>query len=188
MSALNNKPPFAKIYFGILSLVILASLALGIYNYLNPTKIAYVRSQELVYGYKGTQEAKAKFDIKKESLQANIDTLQRAFKKSIDQYNIEYRKLTADEKKQRESLLNQKEQQLLQYKQAVEKKAKEEDDKMMQAVLNQVNSYVEEYGKKHHYDIIFGTTLSGSVLYGKDKLDITDQLLEALNNHYKGAE
>jgi outer membrane protein len=56
----------------------------------------------------------------------------------------------------------------------------------MQEVLNQVNSYVKEYAKKHNYDIVYGTTMDGNILYGKEQYDITDDVLEYLNKQYRG--
>jgi outer membrane protein len=44
---------------------------------------------------------------------------------------------------------------------------------------------VEEYGKENGYDLILGTTTSGNILYGTEKKDITEQVLNALNNAYE---
>ena len=56
---------------------------------------------------------------------------------------------------------------------------------MMEGVLNQVNSFVQDYGRKKGYDVIFGTTLSGNILYGKEVIDITNEVVEGLNQTYK---
>jgi hypothetical protein len=34
----------------------------------------------------------------------------------------------------------------------------------MQGVFDKVNVYLNEYGKKHHYTIIFGTMSGGNIL------------------------
>jgi outer membrane protein len=83
-------------------------------------------------------------------------------------------------------MLGQQQQQFLQYQQAIDEKIQEEDSKMMQEVLNQVNSFVESYALQNDYDLILGTTMSGNVLFGDKSLDITDALLAELNSHYKG--
>ncbi|MEM7549575.1 MAG: OmpH family outer membrane protein [Bacteroidota bacterium] len=149
-------------------------------------KIAYVKSQDLIYAYEGTLEAQQKFNKEKEVWLANVDTLEVNFNRAVNQFNNEYQSMNAKVRAQRSNFLDIQQQQLIDYKSAIDEKIKAEDQKMMQAVLNQVNSFIKRYGKEEGYDVILGTTLSGSVLYGNDKLDITDELLIALNKNYRG--
>ena len=149
-------------------------------------KVAYVRSHDLIYDYEGTKEAMAKFDDKKMSWQANVDTLKQDFQRSIATYNRDYEKLSVSERRQREEMLNSQQQQLEMYSQAIDGRIREEDRKMMEAVLNQVNSFIEDYAEVEGYDIILGTTQDGSILYGKEHLDITEQVLKELNKRYRG--
>jgi len=67
-------------------------------------------------------------------------------------------------------------------------KEKKDETEMTQSVLNQVNSFVEQYGKEKGYDIVFGTTNSGNLLYAKESMDITKEVLEALNANYSSGE
>jgi len=149
-------------------------------------KIAYVRSTELVYGYLGMQEAHNKYQEKAQIWQANIDTLQNDYNRAVGQYTREASHLSEVEKRHREKMLLNQQENLMSYSRAVNDKANEEDDKITEGVLNQVNSFVEGYGKDHGYDIILGTTLSGNLLYGKETIDITEEVLEALNKTYAG--
>lgn len=167
--------------------MILAAFAIMFYNHFQKhPKIAYVRSQELVYGYDGTKEAMSQFNNKKQKLLANADTLKAEFQRDFANYKREYPTLSKMEIKKYESKLARKEKQVKNYSEAINKKIKSNDDEMMQAVLNQINSYAKEYGKQHGYTLILGTTLSGNVLYGEDAIDITDDLLTEINKKYHG--
>jgi outer membrane protein len=55
---------------------------------------------------------------------------------------------------------------------------------MTEGVLNQVNSFIEEYSKNKGYDLVIGTTTSGNLLYAREYMDITDEVLKALNENY----
>lgn len=149
-------------------------------------KIRYVRSYELVYGYLGMQEAQRELEEKSRVWKANIDTLQQDYRLSLGNYTANAASLSANEKTEQEKLLMQQQQNLLSYSQAMDAKAKEEDEKVTEGVLNQINSFVMEYGKENGYEIILGTTLSGSLLYGDETIDITEEVLDALNRNYKG--
>ena len=51
--------------------------------------------------------------------------------------------------------------------------------------MSQINSFVKQYAEQEGYDIILGTTQSGSLLYANNALDITEEIVEALNQYYK---
>lgn len=149
-------------------------------------KIGYVRSVELIYGYDGTKAAQAKFTKQKEAWQANLDTLKAEFNRSLAAFNEGQAKMSKAELKRQRQLLASQESQLQQYAQAITEQSEKQDSEVMQSVLNQINSFTEAYGKAQGYDFILGTSSDGNVLYGKGSLDITEELLEALNKQYHG--
>lgn len=173
---------------GIAITGLLLSCFLLVDKYVGSKKIAYVRSTELVYGYMGMKEAGNKFKENTQMWQANIDTLQRDYQTTLSRFTSEAPRLSENERAERENYLTQQQQSLMNYTQAINTKMLEEDKKMTEGVLNQVNSFIEQYGKDHGYEIILGTTLSGSLLYGDNAIDITDEVLSALNNNYEGNE
>ena len=80
-----------------------------------------------------------------------------------------------------------REQEIERYKAEIEKQAAESEEKMMIAILNQINSFIEVYGDKHNYDIIMGATNQGNILYAKEShTDITEEVLKSLNEQYAG--
>lgn len=148
-------------------------------------KLAYVRSSELVSKYKGMQEASALYKEKMAKWQANIDTLEVDYQRSVGKYNLEFSKLSATSRKESQESLQKQRQNIQQYVKTLDEKAREEDEKMTVGVINQINSFVESYGKDNGYDFIFGTTQDGNILYGSKGKDITEDIITALNNSYK---
>ncbi|UII30384.1 OmpH family outer membrane protein [Fulvivirga ulvae] len=175
-----------KSIYWLLILILAALSAWSLFLSYQSPKIAYVRSQELIFNYSGTKEARVDYENKKAVWMANVDTLRMDFQRAVNSYNNDYKILTPSERQEKEAYLDRQKSQLDQYTLTIEEKSREEDQKMMQAVLNQVNSFVEEYAKTNNYDVILGTTASGSVLYGDESLDITEDLLKALNENYEG--
>ncbi|MEO1053053.1 MAG: OmpH family outer membrane protein [Bacteroidota bacterium] len=173
-------------WYYVLGIVVVLIIGTGSIYSFQKSKIAYVRSHDLIYAYDGTKEAMTAFNDKKSQWQANVDTLRTSFQRAVDMYNKEYPKLSLQEKQLRETGLQRQQQQWESYALAIEQKIEEEDDKMMQAILNQVNSSIKAYGEQNGYDVILGTTTSGSVLYGRESMDITDELIKVLNRQYQG--
>jgi outer membrane protein len=175
-----------NITLGIAIVGLFSSAFLLLDKYTSGKRIAYVRSSELVYGYLGMKDAHSKYEIQTGAWQANIDTLKAEYQNDLNAFTSELERLSNPEKTSREKILKEKQQSLIGYAQSIDKKAQEEDKKMTDGVLNQINSFVSDYGKDKGYDIILGTTESGSLMYGNDGIDITKEVLESLNRSYKG--
>ena len=174
-----------KLLLLLIVLTFAASLGLFAWNRASVPRIAYVRSAELVSSYTGMKEARSLYQEKMNKWKSNIDTLQKDYQQAINKYNMEAASLSAREKQERETYLRKQEDNLRQYAGTLEQKAAEEDQKMTEGVLNQINSYVKEYGEKQGYDLILGITRDGNILYGKEAIDITEEALKGLNESYK---
>lgn len=174
------------IVFGLVISLFSIAISIGASNMFFQKKIAFVRSQDLIFKYEGTKEAMAKFNDQKETWQANVDTLKVDFQRAVLNYNKTYEGLSAQERQLREKDLSGREIQLQNYATSVDTKIKKADEEMMQEVLDQINVFIKEYSVEKGYDVVLGSTVSGNVLYGEETLDITEELLEALNKHYKG--
>jgi outer membrane protein len=81
--------------------------------------------------------------------------------------------------------LQNKQQQINGYQEAIQKKIQEEDKKVTQTVINDINDYVKEYGKKHGYKIIFGASGGGNIMYAAESTDLTEVVLNGLNAEYE---
>jgi outer membrane protein len=175
-----------RIVLIIVAVLTIASLGFNLYLYTSRPKLAYVRSHDLIEKYAGTVDARADFERKKSAMVANVDSLKALFERARVEYMNRAGSMSQAQRSERENSLTLQHNQLQQYNAAIDSKIDEEDNKMMGAVLNQINSFVEDYAQKNDLDVIMGTTLAGSLLYGEKSLDITDQLLVELNNKYKG--
>ncbi|KAB2859616.1 MAG: OmpH family outer membrane protein [Flavobacteriales bacterium] len=169
-----------------LTVFVAINLVMNIIDRKTNKKIAYVRSQDLVYAYTGMKEMQLKFQDQSKTWEANLDTLKMDFQRAVAQYQNDAAKLTAQERLTRENMLDMQQKNVYKYAESIAAKSKEEEEKMLGGVLNQVNSFVEKYGKKNGYDLILGTTSSGSILYGEEAIDITQELIEEINIDYEG--
>lgn len=174
-----NKP----IYILVTVAVLLSGVAL--YKSMNQKKIAFIRSSELIYSYEGMKESQQLFQSKKTKYQANVDTLRLELERAFNRYTKEVVTLKDKDKNERRELLKVQEQNYHRYAQSIKENEQKEETQMTEGVLNQVNSFIEQYSKEHRYDIVLGTTNSGSLLYANDVMDITKEVLEALNANYK---
>ncbi|MGY0408627.1 MAG: OmpH family outer membrane protein, partial [Polaribacter sp.] len=86
----------------------------------------------------------------------------------------------------KQELLGNKQQQINNYQKAIQKQVQKEDKKATQTVINDINDFVKEYGKKKGYKIIFGASGSGNIMYADETSDLTKIVLEGLNKEFEG--
>ena len=148
--------------------------------------LVYVDINKLIENYDRTAVERKAFDAKVNRMRSNADSLMTAFQNELKTFEKDRSSMSSKELALTRELLQTKQQQLNNYQQGVQKQIQEEDQKMTQTVVNDINDFVKEYGKKHRYSIIFGASGSGNIMYAEEAADLTDQILEELNAQYEG--
>ena len=162
-------------------------ISIGSFFYLQSSSDqVYVDVNKLLDGYKRTKLVRAEFETKAKNLNANVDSLMTDWQKEIKTYEKERSTMSKKELELKQQLLGNKQQQINNYQEAIQKQIQEEDKKSTQTVINDINDYVKEYGKKKGHDIIFGASGSGNIMYASDAADLTQEILEGLNKEFDG--
>lgn len=174
-----------KVTVAIASLAILVSCAAFFYAQ-KSSELVFVDVNKLLDGYKRTKVVRAEFTKKATTLKANVDSLVSGWQNELKDYEKNRSKYSKKELALKQELLGNKQQQINNYQQAVQKQVQEEDKKSTQTVINDINDYVKEYGKKNKYQIIFGASGSGNIMYAAEGTDLTQKVLEGLNADYDG--
>jgi outer membrane protein len=178
--------PPKKNYYSIAYQIIVACSIIFLLSYIffKNDKIAYVDSARILNEYKGSAEAKKAFQSKASVWQANIDTLTNEVKYSIQKYEKSIATLSAKEQELTKQLIQSKQKQLADYQRGIQSNAKEEEGKLTQGVVVQINSFLTKYGKQHNYKLILIANQSGTIAYAREGLDITTTVIEEMNNEY----
>ncbi len=155
----------------------------AIFFYTNrPPKLAYVESARVLEGYKVMHDAKGTYQQQVLGWQANLDTLKQTVQSEIDTYNKQRATLPAAERRTQEERLAERQRQYLGYKKAIADKAEEEEARLTGHAVQKADSLMRVYGKAHNYDIVFAASEAGTVVYGRDGIDITNDVIKALNS------
>ncbi len=171
-----------------LSLIAIAASIFTFFQSQSSSELVYVDVNKLLEGYKRTKIVRAEFQVKAKTLSANVDSLVADWQKELKAYEKERSKMTKKEIELKQQILGNKQQQVNNYQQAIQKQIQEEDKKVTQTVINDINDYVTEYGKKHNYKIIFGASGAGNIMYADKTTDLTETILEGLNKEFSGSK
>ncbi len=167
--------------------VAMVTLAIAIFSLIKSqqsSELVYVDVNKLLEGYEKTAVVRAEFQKKSVVLRANVDSLLVDWQNELKAYEKERSKMSKKELALKQELLGNKQQQVNNYQQAIQKQLQSEDQKTTQTVVNDINGYVKEYGKKHRYKIIFGASGGGNIMYAGEGADLTEEVLEGLNAAY----
>ena len=147
----------------------------------NLEKTAFVDSKKIISEYKVMNLAKEKWESKNEEVRSMLENKAKQFQIEVEGYKNIMKSMTKShrDKKEQELLNKQKELQVEQQTKLsdIQKGSQKEID----SIIKVVKEFIKSYGKKNQYTYIFGDTESNTILYGKEKLNITDEILEALN-------
>ncbi|SMC75388.1 OmpH family outer membrane protein [Pedobacter africanus] len=161
---------------------IAAILFLIVYIFiLKNDRIVYVDSGKIMNEYKGAIQAKKAYEAKTKSWQANIDTLTLDFQNGMRKYEKDMAGMSAKEKELSKQLLNSKQKQLNDYQRAIQENARQEDGKLYQGIVTEINAFLLKYGKDHNYKMILIANQSGTIAYAREGLDVTAEVLKELN-------
>lgn len=105
-------------------------------------------------------------------------------KVSIQKYEKSLATMPPKEQELAKQLIQVKQKQLSDYQRGIQDNAKQEDGKLTQTVVAQINAFLTKYGKDHNYKMILIANQSGTIAYAREGLDITSTVIEELNNEY----
>jgi outer membrane protein len=162
--------------------ILLSSFA--IYKTYHSSDLVYVDVNKLIEGYKRTKIVKSEFDKKANVMKSNVDSLISNWQKELQNYEKERSSLSVKELELKQEILSNKQQQINSYQEAIQKQIQEEDKKVTQTIINDINDFIKEYGKSKGYQIIFGASGGGNIMYADESTDLTDEVLKGLNAQF----
>ncbi len=150
----------------------------------NQAKIAYINVDDLMKDYDATKALEEKLKARQEEMTKELDSIGAPFQLKVQQYYQDANTMSAQKRVETEQALQQ-EQQILQAKQQQAGQALQlENQTLSEALTKKVDSFVADYAKAKGIQIIFGTSGNGTVMYGDEKLNVTGDILEILNENY----
>jgi outer membrane protein len=154
-------------------------------------KIAYVDIDSLEANYVFLKSKKD--DFKKKQTQIENE-LQGDYQKMQGDYNevqkkIQAKTITQPEYEAAQKRFSQMEQSLQTRKQTLSDQLIKEQEEFNKELKERIDNYLNEYNKEKHYDFIFSfaSSVSGTILYANHGLNITNEVVNGLNELAKKA-
>jgi len=144
-------------------------------------KIAFVDNTKVVNEYQKKKDFEEKFKAKIETFNKKADSLQQAIQVEAQLFQSRAAKMGQSKAEEEYQALLQKKQMQDYQLNNEEKQLQAEGQKEIDTLVKQVKTFIKDYGKSKGFTFILGANEAGSVLYGSENKDITEEVIKALN-------
>jgi outer membrane protein len=148
-------------------------------------KIGFVDNVTLMDGYQEKIDMEARYKIKAEALNKKRDSISQAFQLEAQAFQTKAQSMPQTKAQEEYGLLQQKGQFIGQQLQQEEQQMQSEGQVEMDSLINKVKKEITGFGKSNDFTYILSGGEGGSVLYGTDAKDLTQDILKILNEKYK---
>ena len=137
------------------------------------SKIAYIDTSTVIAKFPKTQEITKQIKKQTAAMEKELGKLKKDIEKLKSGLDTMQKTLTAAQKKSLQKQIKDKESVFSELYYKYKTKMTNMENQLMTPVYKQLNKLINEYGSKNGYDIIFGTTSNGNIVYAKKSKDIT---------------
>lgn len=165
--------------------IILGLLCAASFMSCQQNKIAFVDNTKLINDYQEKKDMEAKYQTKIDAFDKKRDSIGKAFQEEAQEFSAKSKSMSQSSAQKQYNELVQKRQTLGQQLRAEEQQLNKQSQTEIDSLISKVKKFVKNYGKNHGYTYILGANDAGSVMYGEESKDITDDILKELNEAYK---
>ena len=166
----------------LLSIII---IVLSVASCQESQKIGFVDNSVLINDYQEKKDIEANLKGKIEMYEKRRDSLSQAFQLDVKAAEVKARSMSQANLQKLQQEFQQKEQIISQQLQFEQQQIAQESQSKNDSLIKKVRDFVKDYGKANGYSFILGSNEAGSVMYGTEEVDLTQTILDALNEAYK---
>ena len=159
--------------------VILAVLLLGLCSAAYGQKVGFLNASTIFEQYSAAREAEEAYQKELEGLNARVTEMEDELRALAD--TLEARKYLFSEERLKEKRreLETKQQQYLTFRQQAEQEAASRNEELSKPIIEAIEEAAREIAQKEGLDLVLDAG-PGIVVYSKPELDITDRVLQSL--------
>jgi len=148
--------------------------------------IVYLNIDSVLNKYDMYSEIEADLQEKLKTSEAQLAAKEKTLRSDMQdfQYKIDRQLVTRAEAEKLQQELMQKEQALYQLQNNLQVELAEMEQVAQRKVLNSIMEYLAGLEEADEYQFILGTTFGGNILYANEGLDITNSVVQGINEKY----
>lgn len=154
---------------------------------ISPSKIAYVNLEELRNSLSFIKKQEKKIEQQFRAKEQAFYSKQEAFQKEVQDFQQSAAMMTEAGLKTKQEQLVQKEQALYKEMQDLQSEAVNKDQEFKTDFLTKIDNYLKDLSKKKNYTYVFTYDKGNysTIVFAKDSLDITKEVIKGMNSRFK---
>ena len=159
----------------------------GTVNEMPGQGIVYVNIDTVIFNLDLFRDRRDELMTKQKNAEAELNSKGTQYEKGVKDYQDKVNKglVTRATAAQMEQGLLQQQQELVSLRDKLQSNLVEEEQVMNRQVLEYITRFIEDNKTQYDYQFILGKSFGSPVLYSNSSLDLTHQLLTALNKKYQ---
>ncbi len=148
-------------------------------------KIVYVNVDTLLEKYEYFKDIRAKLEEKAKKAQADLQSRSNAFQREVADYQQKAPTMSASDRQSTEERLARKQDELARHNQNASTSFAQEEASENEKLYARITEYLKKHAKENGFKFVLTySATSPGVLYADERLEITDEVLTALNAEY----
>ncbi len=145
---------------------------------------AYFYSDSLLAQLKFFKDSEVDFKKKQENMMKELQAKEEGFQREVQKLQKNAENMTRNEMENAQKRLAGMERDLMERKEKLSAQFAQETSEFNEALHKKVISYLEEYNADKRFKFIFSVAREGNIFYSDPGLDITPEMVKALNEKY----
>lgn len=150
------------------------------------SRIVYVNTDTLLNNYDYYKDVVKEFENKRFALENELQRKGTSFQNEVAMFQrrIQAGGMTEEQARTTQQQLQKKEQDIMMYRDNSMNSLGEEQAKKTDELITKIQDFLKKYNSNDRYDMVIGYSKGGGVLYAKENMDITAEVLKGLNEEY----
>lgn len=148
--------------------------------------IAYVNMDTLLEKYKFAKDVNARLLKKEKDARAKLESKDTQLRTDYAKVQERYSKglMTQTEAQTESERLMKQQQELMNLEKSLTQGLLDEQKKFNKQLQDSIMKFFKEYNEEMHYEAIFSNTSNDNIIYAEQKLNITTDVINKLNDRY----
>lgn len=149
--------------------------------------IVYINTDSLENHYEYFKKSKVEIESQENSIRAQLEAESKKLQSDAAVYQQQAIGMTDLEKSNKEEELMKRNDRLMEKRDRMMGDLQEQKLKFNESLMERLSAYLKKYNKQHGYAYIMGYQEGSSILLANDSLNITQQVIDGLNEEFKNS-
>lgn len=147
--------------------------------------LVYINTDSLMDKYEYVKDMRKSLEAQRTQAEGEFQAKYNALEKEANNLREIIEKLSQEEAARQQQDIMMKEQKLNEFRESMQERLLKNEQEKNEEMLQSISSFLEKNYKNTGYNYILGFQRGGGILYAKDNLNITSEVITGLNAQYK---